>query len=443
MAGANVGNLNVKLTLSAEQFAAALMAAGGDVNAFAMKVEAGKSNLKGMDAAAASTATNVKSLTTEIKNYNVASIALRNASDSSKLFVLQRRGTEELIAAAAAQKQAAIGSSAAVGQMGSRLQGIAPVITAFSYGVQDAASQLGTRGFGAALMAAANNIPMLGIPWGGVGVAVASGVSVAVQALGSYIDYTERAAKATKEAKDAAAGMFGSRLDTIQTKASGANQFERSLRDGAAGGTASLRSMQQERRDIITDVRSELDALAPEREASAATFARNNAIIVNRMLRTQGGTMDQAEKELPKQTELRNQAAQQLAEIAKREQALKDTGNKAGRELFRINEAIPQAIADEMKAQREQDEAAQQQWRRMDAEESSRRMKAESKAAPGVGSTEAGSASQFSQIQAALRQAQDGNKASQKMIEKNTGKTAEHTRDISRKFGRIKVATIA
>jgi len=39
VAGANVGNLNVKLTLSAEQFSAALIAAGGDVNAFAIKME--------------------------------------------------------------------------------------------------------------------------------------------------------------------------------------------------------------------------------------------------------------------------------------------------------------------------------------------------------------------------------------------------------------------
>lgn len=450
MAGANVGNLNVKLTLSAEQFAAALMAAGGDVNAFAMKVEAGKSNLKGMDAAAASTATNVKALTTEMKNYSqYAGVALRNVSDSGRLFQLPRRGTDELIAAGNAQRAALAGTSAEAGKLGGRLQSLAPVITAISFGAQDAASQLGNRGFGAALQAAANNIPMLGIPWGGVGVAVASGISVAVQALGSYIEYTERAAKATKEVKDASAAAYGQRLDTIQSAAVGSNQFTRSLLDAAAGGTASLRSMQSDRRNTITDVRSALDALAPEREGAAAAFARANDAIRRRANALYQGDEKLAATDVgpgfngPALAGLRDAAAKQVADISAREQKLKDAGNTALRELERINEAIPQAAAEEAARQRKIDEEAARRFRAADAEETTRRMKAAASIAPGVGATEAGSAGQFSQIQAALRAGQDRDLAAQKQIQSNTSKTATNTREIARKVGRIKAVSIA
>lgn len=442
MAGANVGNLNVKLTLSAEQFAAALMAAGGDVNAFAMKVEAGKGNLKGMDAAAASTATNVKSLTTEIKNYNVASVALRNVSDANRLFQLPRRGTDELIAAGNAQRAAMAGTGAAASQLGGRLTNLAPAMIGLSYAAQDAASQLGTRGLGGAMMAAANNIPAIGLLWGPTGFAVAAGVSVAVQALGSYIDYTERAAKSTKELKDASVAAYGQRLDRVQSSGSSGVRFGRNLADAMQGGTAGMDALAKPLYETITDTTLERNALQGEKLGALARLNNANTRIENEM-RFNRETESQVIGRLPNVGKERDDANRQLAEIAERERALTQAREEAEKQLKQIEKAYPQVAKAERERMAKEEEEREKQYRATAADENTRRMKAASQLAPGVGATEAGSAGQFSQIQAAMRAGQDRDMAAQKQIQSNTGKTATNTRDIARKVGKIKAVSLA
>lgn len=89
--------------------------------------------------------------------------------------------------------------TAGAGRQASALASIGPIFQSLSFGAQDFASQLGTRGVGGALQAASNNIQMLGAFAGPWGMAISAAAGVAVQGLGVYLEMQDRIAKKSKE----------------------------------------------------------------------------------------------------------------------------------------------------------------------------------------------------------------------------------------------------
>lgn len=97
---------------------------------------------------------------------------------------------------------AAASATSGVGKLSGSVSGLGSVMQSVSFGAGDFISQLGTRGLGGGLQAAANNIQQLGAAFGPTALAVSAGVGVAATALGVYIEQQDRAAKRTKALVD-------------------------------------------------------------------------------------------------------------------------------------------------------------------------------------------------------------------------------------------------
>ncbi len=97
---------------------------------------------------------------------------------------------------------AAAAASNGVGRLSGSVSGLGSVMQSVSFGAGDFISQLGTRGIGGGLQAAANNVQQLGAAFGPMGLAISAGVGVAATALGVYIEQQDRAAKQTQNLAD-------------------------------------------------------------------------------------------------------------------------------------------------------------------------------------------------------------------------------------------------
>lgn len=422
---ANVGNLNVKLTLSAEQFSAALIAAGGDVNQFAMRVDAAKTSTTAL------------------------AVSTANAGTLART------------------------SSGSVNRLGQAFTGAA-------YAAQDFASQLGTRGVGGGLTAIANNIPMMAAALPGWGQAVGLAASVAVQGFGIYLESAERARKKTEELKKEAESAFGL-LNYMQ------NQFERSVQAGRSAVTdefrmrglrgASAEALQAEitsntqraeegsaERRLIEQRQKQLFALFTGLKPGTAYFQGELATAQESILVGGVAGMSKEQEEEFRKNQMRIQA-------------LKDEERRAAENNLKLDKMLEEAKRKELddrkkdtreslaarymtaEERRKQDEAALRDALQSGAinqgefDEYIKRMSGISRqtspfdrqpsAAPGIGAFGADTQQGFSMIQAALRTAKDVKNPQLDTIGTNTRKTADNTRDIAKNLRRIKVATIA
>lgn len=215
MASTNIGNLNVRLTLTADQFAAAMQTAGGQVRVFAKNVQA------------------------QAEQTQIASNSLFHFS--------------------------------------SRAQHFGMLLPALAQGIADASSQFGTRGLGGALQAAANNIQVMGAAFGPLGLAISSTLGLGVQLTGAYIEAQDRLAKKSKESSDSttkdvkrqsdALAELRDRLNEIRSAA----EFQFEARGGFGNATAEalrnrIAGLDQRRAGATAQRQGILEAIAPEIE---------------------------------------------------------------------------------------------------------------------------------------------------------------------------------
>lgn len=413
---ANVGNMNVKLTLTAEQFSAALMAAGGDVNAFAMRVDAARTTITSIQPAAANAA----------------------------------RGTRVL---------------------GSGMTALAGVSGQAAYGISDFVSQLGTRGLGGGLQAAANNIQMLGAAFGPWGLAASSAVAIATQGLGIYLEQTDRAAKKTKELGDVtgklnaemarlalnrASAQFSVDTARLQGESNRRIMLESELPTMTADQIAKQREQSLQRADSITAGREAL-TLQFENIVGPAFKRLFGDLATTKFLGVTGaGGVDQGQfagmlQQFPQLKEaLGKERLDELQRIQdslrtsseEMKQLMQDIGvlEKTFSERSRTEDAAETEAA---KAKIEEEKQKKEEKERLDASRERQASMRSSGPAGGVGAFGADTASGFSAIQAAMRTASEVNRPQLSAIGTNTEKTADNTDRIAKGLGRIKAVTIA
>lgn len=390
MAGTNVGNLNVKLTLSAQQFAAALVAAGGNVNQFAMQVQTAQTSVQRIAPAAQTAARGASVLTT------------------------------------------------AMGALGG-ISGQA------AYGLSDMISQLGTRGLGGGLQAAANNIQVMGAAFGPWGLAVSSGIAIATQGIGIYLEQTERAKKKTEQATKAVQD-YSHELEYLghvqalrNTRETGRieRQFARAdMRTMSSDALSSrLQSAKREATILSSDVgtiqKQQLDILRP-------TFKRLFGDIATPEFLGLDVQMGMGRRELrhlfsrfPQVMEgLGEQRLKELTQLGREQEKLIERRREAGESVYDTEKAL--RAAQEREAQIKQD-----------SYDTSRAERANRPTAPSIGAVDATSAEGFSIIQAAIRGSRDAKDPQLEAIGGSTKKTAENTKEIANRIKRLKVATIA
>lgn len=211
MAANAVGNLSVKLQLDAAQFQAALQGAGVDIRQFA--------------------------------NSTVLS--------SGTTRVMTAQTTKASVATHA----------------------LSSILNQASFGAADFASQLSTRGLGGALQAASNNIQVMGAAFGPWGLGISAATGLAVQALGSYIEFQERAAKVTEDSAKRRIAAEKAASETL-SKLMNDRQFAQDLRGATAFNVdnaetiqnriSTLQQQRDERNAQRRDLQKQLFAQLPE-----------------------------------------------------------------------------------------------------------------------------------------------------------------------------------
>lgn len=288
MAANAVGNLSVKLQLDAAQFQAALQGAGVSIQQFAQR-------------------------TTVIQTSTVK-------------------------------------ASAGVGRFGAAMSGIGPIMQQGAFAAQDFASQLGTRGLGGALQAASNNIQVMGAAFGPQGMIVSAFVGVAVQALGSYIEFQEKAAKKTEDS--AKRRIEAEKRVAEQMKAMAEQRdFTSGLRkadaftidnaDALQNRITDLSGQGRERGAAMREIQRSMFDNLPELNR---VFSFDEAIRGNMLNNLQQTIGADAFKAIPEDRRLL------IGELGKEFNKLRDEGMIAGRELANLQQLLPERRREEMLA---------------------------------------------------------------------------------------------
>jgi len=279
MASNAVGNLSVKLQLDAAQFSTMLQAAGVDVQQFANRTLATNGALQGT----------------------------------------------------AMQGRAA----------GSSLQMLGPILNQASFGAADFASQLGTRGVGGALQAAANNIQVMGAVAGPWGLAISAAVGLGVQALGSYIEFQDKAAKKTEDSAQRridAEKRASEALQALQID----RDFASGLR-GVRGGFAGTADQLSERLKALS--REQSERLAKQDDIRRQMFERVPALNRNFTFEEarRGGMFENLRQTLGgKQLEgMPRESVIMLHELTTELKALGREGMIAGSEMANLQSQLP------------------------------------------------------------------------------------------------------